>query len=145
MPSRRDSVWPLPRGVGIGGDGLRFLLAGAGNALLTFAAYQLLLFVMPPSAAYALAWLFGLAIVIVVYPSKVFTGARTDAVARLHLGLTYVAMFLLGIATLKGLAALSMSPRVAIVIVMAVTTLANFILGRFVLRRRQPRSAGASP
>ena len=128
---------PLLRS-GLGGDGLRFLLAGAANTLLTFTAYQVFLFVMLPSAAYALAWLCGLTIVVIVYPSKVFAGARTDAAARFQLGLTYAAMFVLGLATLEGLAALSMPPRLAIVIVMAVTTLANFLLGRLVLRRRQP-------
>ena len=125
---------------GLGSDVLRFLLAGAANTLLTFVAYQFFLFVMAPSLAYALAWLCGLVVVVIVYPSKVFVGARTDAAARLRLGLTYAAMFLLGLAILKGLAASIMSPRFAIVVVMAVTTLANFFLGRLVLRWRDMTS-----
>jgi putative flippase GtrA len=127
---KRASLW------GLGGDGLRFLLAGAANTLLAFAAYQLFLFAMGPSPAYALAWVCGLVFVVIVYPSKVFAGARTDATARFRLGLTYAAVFLVGLATLEGLIALGLSPRLAIILVMAVTTFANFFLGRLVLGRR---------
>jgi putative flippase GtrA len=121
---------------GLGSDGLRFLIAGAANTFLTFVAYQLFLFAMAPFPAYALAWVCGLVFVVIVYPSKVFVGARTDATARFRLGLTYAAVFLVGLATLEGLTALSLSPRLAIIVVMAVTTLANFLLGHLVLGRR---------
>lgn len=125
---------PMPSG--FAGDGLRFLLAGGANTLLTFALYQLLLFITSPSVAYALSWLFGLAFVVVIYPAKVFAGGHKGRRARLYLAASYVAMFLIGLATLYGLSTIGVPPRIAIILVMAVTTLANFLLGRLIFRRR---------
>lgn len=128
---------------GFAGDGLRFLLAGGANTLLTFALYQLLLFIASPSVAYALSWLFGLAFVVVVYPAKVFAGAQKGGRARLYLGASYVAMFLIGLATLQGLSTIGVPPRIAIILVMAVTTLANFLLGRLIFRRPKSGQPGS--
>lgn len=115
-------------------DGLRFLIAGLANTLLTLAVYQLLLFAMPPWAAYALSWVGGLLFVVTFYPTRVFAGARRDTTARVRLGVTYAAMFLLGLATLQLLGAAGAPPRLAILLVLAVTTAANFLLGRLVLK-----------
>ncbi|MBE7186242.1 MAG: hypothetical protein INR68_17750, partial [Methylobacterium mesophilicum] len=48
------------------------MVAGGTNTFLTFAVYQLLLFVLDSRLAYASAWLAGLVFVAIVYPSKVF-------------------------------------------------------------------------
>ena len=117
-------------------DGLRFVLAGAANTLITLAVYQLLLFITPDWLAYTLSWVCGLIFVVVFYPSHVFAGARRDAAARTILGAAYAAMFLLGLGTLRFLATAGVPARVAIFIVLAVTTASNFRLGRLILKER---------
>lgn len=116
------------------GDGLRFLAAGGFNTLLTLAIYQLLLFAMPDWAAYALSWAAGLAFVVIVYPDRVFAGGRRDAQARVRLGATYAALFLFGLVALRALGAAGVPPRLSILAVLVLTTGANFMLGRLILR-----------
>lgn len=117
-------------------DGLRFVLAGAANTLITLAVYQLLLFITPDWLAYTLSWVCGLIFVVVFYPSRVFAGARRDAAARTALGVTYAAVFLVGLGTLRVLATVGVSARAAIFIVLMVTTASNFLLGRLILKGR---------
>jgi hypothetical protein len=119
---------------GWSGDGVRFVLAGAANTLTTLAAYQLLLFIAPAWLAYSASWILGLLFVVVFYPSRVFAGARRDLAARLWLGASYVAVFLVGLAALRLLEAGQVPPRLAIFAVLALTTVSNFLLGRFVLK-----------
>ncbi len=119
---------------GIVRDASRFLLAGSANAALTFAAYQLLLFVLAPGLAYTGAWMCGLAFVVAVYPSKVFPDGRTGRGARTGMALSYIVVFGIGIVTLEALERLGVPPRLAIVLVMMVTTVANFAIGRTLLR-----------
>lgn len=121
-------------GCGWAGDGLRFLLAGAVNTLITLAVYQLLLFVTSPSLGYGLSWVCGLLFVIIFYPSRVFAGARRDLSARAWLGCSYLALFLVGLGTLKVLGTMQVPPRISIFIVLAVTTASNFLLGRWILK-----------
>jgi len=115
-------------------DGFRFLLAGAVNTLITLAVYQLLLFIAPPWLAYTMSWLVGLLFVVVFYPSRVFAGARRDLAARMGLGASYVAVFLLGLATLRILENGGVPARLSIFAVLAVTTAANFVVGRLILK-----------
>lgn len=124
----------LPASRLLAGDGLRFLAAGGFNTLLTLAIYQLLLFAMPDWAAYALSWVAGLTFVVIVYPDRVFAGGRRDAGARIRLGLTYAALFLLGLAALRALGVAGVPPRLSILAVLVLTTVANFALGRLILR-----------
>ena len=119
---------------GLRKDGLRFLAAGLANTGLTFSVYQLLLFVVSAQLAYAVTWCAGVVFVVAVYPSKVFAGGRTEWRARINLGISYVGIFLIGLLTLKLLEHWSVAPRIAIVFVMGVTTVANFIVGRFLVR-----------
>lgn len=119
---------------GLRKDGLRFLAAGLANTGLTFLIYQLLLFVVSAQLAYAASWCAGLLFVVAVYPSKVFAGGRTDWRARINLGISYIGVFLVGLLTLKLLEYWSVAPRIAIVFVMGVTTVTNFIVGRYLVR-----------
>lgn len=119
---------------GIVRDASRFLLAGLANAVLTFAVYQALLFLMEPGLAYAGAWACGLLFVVTVYPSRVFPQGRTNRDAKIGMGLSYVAVLGIGIVTLEILERLSVPPRLAIVLVMMVTTVVNFAIGRTLLR-----------
>jgi putative flippase GtrA len=119
---------------GWSGDGVRFVLAGVANTLITLAAYQLLLFIAPAWLAYSASWILGLLFVVAFYPSRVFAGARRDLAARFWLGASYVAVFLVGLAALRLLEAGQVPPRLAIFAVLALTTVSNFLLGRFVLK-----------
>ena len=115
-------------------QGLRFLVAGLANTALTFTAYQIFLFLVPHQAAYALAWLCGIAFVVVIYPSRVFGKHNPTASSLVRLAMSYVAMFLLGLATLEVLTNAGMSPRIAVVLVLMATTAANFVVGRYLFR-----------
>ncbi len=119
---------------GVARDASRFLLAGLTNAALTFTAYQLLLFVLAPGLAYTGAWVCGLAFVVAVYPSKVFPQGRTGRGARIGMALSYVLVFVIGIVSLEALERMGVPPRFAIILVMMVTTVANFVFGRTLLR-----------
>lgn len=121
-------------------DGLRFVLAGALNTLITLGAYQFLLFVAPAWLAYTLSWLCGLLIVVVFYPSRVFAGARRDLAARASLAASYAAIFFLGLGTLRVLATVGIPPRISIFAVLAVTTASNFLLGRLILKTGSRRN-----
>lgn len=126
---------------GLALDGFRFLVAGTVNTALTFAAYQGLLFFGSHQVSYALAWLCGLAFVIVVYPSRVFGNKSPTVNNLIGFALCYVGMFLLGLITLQLLTNAQVSARVAIVLVLVVTTSANFLIGRLIFRQtRKPSS-----
>lgn len=116
-------------------DGMRFLVAGGLNTLLTLIVYQVLLLVMPYPAAYAVAWIAGLLFVMVVYPSRVFPEGRKGLADRLALGASYVAVFLLGLLLLHLLTLIGIDPRLSIFLVMGFTTAAGFIVSRVLLRR----------
>lgn len=116
-------------------DGMRFLVAGGLNTLLTLVVYQALLLVMPYPAAYAAAWIAGLLFVMIVYPSRVFPQGRKGLADRLALGASYVAVFLCGLAVLEALTRAGISPRLGIFLVMIATTAASFAAGRLLLRR----------
>ena len=117
-------------------DGLRFVFAGAVNTLVTLAIYQLLLFIASAWLAYTISWLCGLLLVMIFYPSRVFAGARRDLAARVWLGISYAAVFLLGFGTLRMLQEAGIPARLSIFAVLAVTTASNFILGRMILKTR---------
>lgn len=119
---------------GVARDASRFLLAGLANTALTLAVYQLLLFALPPGLAYTGAWACGLLFVVVVYPSKVFPEGRTGRAARMGIAVSYIAVFGIGLVTLEVLERFGVPPRLAIVLVMMVTTVVNFAIGRALLR-----------
>jgi putative flippase GtrA len=123
-----------PAANGFAGDAVRFIMAGAINTAISFAIYQAALFFVPPLVAYAISWIAGLAFLVVVYPERVFPGGRRTALDRVLLGLAYVAVFLVGVVTLNAISGI-VPPRLAILFVLVVTTLANFLASRTILRR----------
>lgn len=116
-------------------DAGRFLVAGLANAGLTLCVYQGLLFLMPHQPAYTGAWMCGLLFVMVVYPKRVFPDGRRRWSATAMLGLSYVIVFAIGLVVLEALTQVGMVPRLAIVFVMAATTVSNFVLARTIFRR----------
>lgn len=126
---------PLNGKKSIAADAVRFLAAGAANTIMTLVIYQSLLLVVPPSFAYAVAWLAGILFVMVVYPSRVFADGRTGAADRFLIGCCYVVIFLLGLLLLQLLNSASLHPSASIFLVIGFTTAIGFLGGRFFLRR----------
>lgn len=133
------------RAANVIGDARRFIGAGIFNTLLTLAIYQLLLFIVSPAIAYAAAWVVGVCIVALIYPSKVFKGGDATISAR---GLTagiYVISFFLGVATVTFLDTVLGIERFAVFGALVVTTLINFVLMSIVLRGRSALEAVDAP
>lgn len=117
-------------------DAGRFLGAGLVNTALTLVIYQVLLFWLPATVAYAGAWLVGLAFVALVYPSHVFKGGRTGNEARVATSVIYLLGFVIGLATVKFLDTMFGAERLAVFGALLITTIFNFALMRIALRGR---------
>lgn len=124
----------------ISGDGVRFILAGSLNTFLTLALYQALLLFINHQFAYAVSWIFGIAYLIVVYPSKVFSGSCLSWYKYTLMICVYILVFFLGLRALDLFVDAIGSPRIAIFFVMLTTTTANFLLMRLVFRAQSSRS-----
>ncbi len=122
---------------GVAGDAKRFVFAGVINTALTSAAYVLALTIVNPTAAYTIAWVLGLIFVVLVYPDRVFIGGSTRAKARLHLVISTIGIFGVGVLALHLLVYLTAMPLLAFVLTIIVTTIANFCLGRAILRYKR--------
>ncbi|MBJ6127843.1 GtrA family protein [Microvirga splendida] len=115
-------------------DAGRFLGAGLVNTAFTVVIYQVLLFWLSATSAYAGAWLVGLVFVALVYPSHVFKGGRTGSGARVATAIVYLLGFAIGLATVKILDTTFSAEHVAIFGALSITTIFNFVLMRVVLR-----------
>ncbi|BDQ38462.1 hypothetical protein SYK_28220 [Pseudodesulfovibrio nedwellii] len=116
-------------------DGIRFLLAGGLNTILTLAIYQLFLFFISAQPAYALSWCIGFIFLLCVYPAKVFPGATTNKKQYFLVALVYMSVFFLGLFLIKLTVQTGINSHIAIFLVMSVTTVTNFLLMRSVLRK----------
>lgn len=79
----------------------RFILVGAGNAIVTIAVYQVLLPFVHYQIAYLLAWLVGIAYVVVIYPRFVFKTEVRTRTGNILVVISYVVSYLVS-ATLLG-------------------------------------------
>jgi putative flippase GtrA len=120
----------------IGSDAIRFLLAGGLNTALTSAVYFAGLTVLSSGISYTIAWLVGLAFVMMFYPDRVFPGGRTGFADRLAVGGSVVAVFVAGLATLHLLERALQSRAAAFFSTLVITTMLNFLVSRWILRRR---------
>lgn len=105
--------------------------------MLTSAVYFAGLTVLPPVVSYTIAWLVGLAFVMVFYPERVFPGGRTGLADRLAVGGSIAAVFVAGLATLHLLERALQSRTVAFFATLAITTILNFLVSRWILRRQR--------
>lgn len=119
----------------LAGDAVRFLIAGGLNTALTSLVYFIGLTVVPSGVSYTMAWLAGLAFVMVYYPDRVFPGGRTGIADRLAMGASVIAVFLIGLASLHLLERALTSAAAAFFITLALTTILNFAISRWILRR----------
>ena len=121
---------------GLFGDGLRFVAAGSINTLLTLAAYQFLLLFTSHKIAYITSWLLGILYLIVVYPTKVFTGSEQSITKATATALIYLAVFMLGYYALDGLVSYGINKRIAIFAVIAIQVPLSFVLMRILYRNK---------
>ena len=116
-------------------DALRFLIAGGLNTALSYLVYILLLLLVSYQWAYALSWVFGLLLVVVLYPSKVFVGSKNSRKKQMLVVAQYIVVFCLGLGVLSLLVTSVKIPAAwAAVAVMCFTTTVNFIFMRFLYR-----------
>lgn len=111
---------------------MRFLAAGLGNSIITLGAYQALVSVVSPAAAYTIAWAFGILVVATLYPVAVYR-VRADALSGGTMGMVYIGSFFLGLMLTQLLVYLGLYPRVIIIVVMFITSLASYVVGRIAL------------
>jgi putative flippase GtrA len=121
---------------GFASDLIRFLIAGGLNTALTTLVYFGGLLVMPSSVSYALAWLAGLVLVLWLYPERVFPGSRTSIADRAAIGVSIAAVFVVGLILLGLLRAAIGGQVLPFFITLAATTALNFVVSRWILRRR---------
>ncbi|MDG4876469.1 hypothetical protein P9273_15340 [Mesorhizobium sp. WSM4935] len=120
----------------MGSDAIRFLMAGGLNTALTSAVYFAGLTILPSGISYTIAWLVGLAFVMMFYPDRVFPGGRTGFADRLAVGGSVALVFVVGLITLRLLERALQSRAAAFFVTLVVTTVLNFLVSRWILRRR---------
>jgi putative flippase GtrA len=111
------------------------VVAGAANTLLTSAVYFICLLACPPTIAYGIAWLLGIAFVMIVYPDRVFVGSEATIHRRMLLGLTVAAVFFAGEAVLSAFISMTGRSDLAFFATLAFTFMLNFVLARVLIRR----------
>ncbi|WP_352661094.1 GtrA family protein [Mesorhizobium australicum] len=116
-------------------DAVRFLVAGGLNTALTSVIYFAGLTVLPSDWSYALAWLAGLVFAMAIYPDRVFPGGRTGFADRLTIGGSIAVVFVVGLAILHVLESFLQNAPVAFFSTLATTTILNFLISRWILRR----------
>jgi putative flippase GtrA len=115
------------------GELTRFLAAGLGNTIVTLVAYQVLVSAVSPAAAYTLSWAIGLLIVATLYPVAVYR-VRADALlSGGTIGMVYIGGFIFGLSLTQLLVYLGLHYRFIVVVVISVTSLSNYVLGRIAL------------
>ncbi len=125
------------KNAGFNFDALRFLIAGSLNTALSYLVYFLLLLYVSYQWAYALSWVFGLLLVVILYPSKVFVGSQNSRKKQILVAGQYILVFCLGLVLLSLLVTYVEVPAAwAAIVVMGFTTIVNFILMRLLYRNK---------
>jgi len=127
------------------GDGFRFLIAGGLNTLITVGIYQLCLGFLSHNKAYAISWLVGILYLIIVYPTKVFTGNSFSITQSAVAVGVYLIVFLIGLWSLEQIINLGTHERLAIFIILAFSTLLNFTLMRILYRKKASPKKSTHP
>jgi putative flippase GtrA len=120
---------------GLTSDGTRFVVFGLLNMVLSLALYQVLLFIMPASAAYAITWVIGIAFVAILYPAIVFSGVRQSWNNSAITATIYVCSFVLGSTVIVLADRSHPGNRLSIFAALTLTTIFNFLAMRLLLRR----------
>jgi len=121
----------------LAGDGIRFIIAGAVNTLLSLVIYQILLFFVSDKISWTISWAVCVLIFSVIYPTLVykngmFTKERFTLNVAYYAGAYLFSLFLL----FFFVDILSFSPRVAPFCVLTITVPLNFFASRFIFTKK---------
>ncbi|MGJ4727989.1 GtrA family protein [Luteimonas sp. SDU101] len=131
-PPRAGSVLRLF----LSSSGLRFLVGGAVNTVLTFALYWLLMLVVSYQVAYAASYCLGIALSYAINTRMVFR-VRYSVRSAIRFPLVYVAGYLAGAAVLAiAVRMLGVSPWFAPVLSVCATLPLTYLLTRLILVAR---------
>jgi putative flippase GtrA len=120
---------------------LRYLLTGAANTGVTYAAYLLLLLVLPYTWAYTVAFVAGILIAYLLQTRYVFE-VGTSWRTFLRFPLVYAVQYAVGAAGLRLLVETGVLPKeIALLATLCVTVPLGFLLSRLLLAgKRGPAS-----
>ena len=120
-------------------EGIRFLLFGVFNTVVTYAAYCVLVFALHPQIAYAIIFALGIALAYIGNAHFVFQTAFDWKIARVY-PLVYLVQYALTavLIHLFGLW-LYLGPRFALALALVVTVPVSFFLNRILLSRAPHR------
>lgn len=118
-------------------QGIRYLVFGAFNTIATYGAYCLLVFVLHPQIAYAVAFIAGIALAYIGNSRFVFRRALIWKTARRY-PFVYLAQYVLNAGLIYLLDTwLGLGPRLALAIALVITTPASFLFNRMALGRAE--------
>jgi putative flippase GtrA len=112
----------------------RFLIGGAVNTGITYAAYLALLPFMEPSAAYTVVYIFGIALSYAINTYFVFQ-TRSSIQSGLQYPLVYVVQYFIGLTLLSVFTDLGLDSRVAMILVIIASLPVTFLLTRVIIKR----------
>lgn len=118
-------------------QGLRFLVFGALNTLVTYALYCALVTFIAPQWAYALVFALGIGLAY-VFNSRFVFGSRMRASTATLYPLVYLAQYAANAILIEVLGRLGLGPRAALAVALAFVTPLSFLLNYLVLARRSP-------
>lgn len=125
------------KSTGVIKDAVRFLIAGGLNTALSYLVFLLSLLLVGYQWAYAISWIFGLLLVVVFYPSKVFVGSENSRQRQLLVTVQYLLVFFAGLGFLSLLVDyLGIGAAVAAIVTMGFTMGVNFLLMRLLYRNK---------
>ncbi|MFC1701368.1 hypothetical protein ACFL1J_01275 [Pseudomonadota bacterium] len=127
-------IWQVLKGNHLVADGLRFIIAGGINTILTLCIYQFALFFLSHSFAYAFSWLVGILYLIIVYPTKVFPGGNNSPKRIGVATAIYLVVFMISLWSLDFIVSTGLHERLAIFVVLVMSASLNFVLMRLVYR-----------
>jgi putative flippase GtrA len=116
------------------GDGLRFIILGSANTILTLLVYQVLVSSLSPLLSYYLSWVIGLLVLLIAFPSYVFRGSRLTLRRALATIIIYICSLVFGGLLLAKMIVQGVHLRLAILFVVALTMIFNFSASRLIFR-----------
>lgn len=121
----------------LAGEGLRFIVLGVINTLITISIYQIILFFLPPQWAYTISWIVGIAFVVIIYPNYVFKKKSIGTLKKFGIFFLYILNFVISSMLLNFLISrFGISSRVSIFIVLVCSTIINFLGMKCVLNTK---------
>lgn len=118
------------------GEGLRFLIGGGINTLLSYFLYLTILFFLPYMAAYTLAYFLGIIFSYAINTWWVFR-QPWSWFKLFQFPLVYITQYLIGIGLLYGLVTvLEVSQQLAPLIAILLTLPLTFLMSRWIINRQ---------